>query len=139
MKKLLLLLLLIPNLVMAEEIALVCGGTADIIGWDKKPFQSDYKFEIFFDESKNNLNWRGTRFCSQEIDNTGTFSITKNLIKFECSGNEEAPSFRRKIKGSFALSRLSGEINWFKFMTSKDEKWWNENGSGKCEVAKLKF
>jgi hypothetical protein len=143
MKKIIFVLLFgLPNFCVAKEVSLECEGTIHYLHWKATEWISYKKpFEIYFDETKNSLSWRGISWCNDELT-SDEFKITKEHISYKCDAiNKEEAQTPDKINAWFALSRNTGKISWGMFMTSKKNKdeSFTQSGEGVCKLAVKKF
>jgi len=149
MKKLLLLLFLIPNLVMGEEVLLVCNGKSEHVGWYNNSKLYKESFEIIFDETLNTFSLRGMGCMKADEElKWEKFTINKDFITYECDGvNSDESSFVDSEKGGFTINRISGRIEWNIYRTSKyggdDSLIKKENytvlGAGECKSTTRAF
>lgn len=143
MKKIILVLLFgLPNFCIADEVRLECEGTVKYLHWKAKEWITNKtSFEIYFDENKNSLSWRGIAWCGHELI-SDEFKITKDLISYKCNAiDKDEATIPEKINGWFALSRNTGKISSGTFMTpkkNKDESF-TQSVEGSCNLAAKKF
>ena len=108
MKKLLLLLLLIPNLVMGESFYLICDGLEETqyLG-DNTKLNKSFGVEV----SDEYLTFNGTKYFNKEkiANPTVKYTKTQNSINFAFAGDSSIS------QGS--IDRISGQISYEVFHT----------------------
>ena len=147
MKKLLLLLLLIPNLVMAEATLLLCSSTdfrvSYLSGENLFTPTENSKITIEFDELNQKLsfdNFNVMAGCMGNISRQAlkieneTVKFTNDYIRYTCTvKNNKSP---KSNKSYFSINRITGEFNWTDFTTVDDtkpeESRMMQIGEGKC-------
>ena len=154
MKKLLLLIFLIPNLVMAEASLLLCSSTdfkvSALNGKNLFTPTENSKITIEFDELNQKLsfdNFNVMAGClgklsrqAMKIENE-SIKFTNDYISYTCTvKNNKSP---KNNESNFSLNRVTGEFYWTDFTTVDDtkpkESRMIQMGEGKCTKTNRAF
>ena len=154
MKKLLLLLLIAPTLILAEEFSLVCeceqtktiDGKNEIIS--NEQFIIQVKDEILvIDNDSWERSERYTNSQSSDSEFTGETKYKKDLSMIEAGGDAVftiSSCVELKIKSKIEINRISRNISMTKIIErsdicKKENKIMNTNIKGKCKKQERAF
>jgi hypothetical protein len=149
MKKLLLLLFLIPNLVMGESFVLVCEGnwTLKMKGSDNI-FRESGKFGVKgFDDSikVDGIIFVNDRYKTKEVDVVKTYEKFADTIYALRSIKTERKSYSREEYARVDIDRITGDIDFLASTKQNDNDTPEENFdtwktfTGSCKKSEKAF
>ena len=151
MKKLLLLLLLIPNLVMAEELILLCKGIQQYLydnSGNLSSYQNEYSIKVFDDSMsviRSSNKWEtyiNDRFNINDVEADMVYEKTKDSIY----GMRDITYnlYKRYEYSKVEINRITGDILYMQESLTKatdeyKEKSYSMTFTGKCKKKERAF
>ena len=152
MKKLLLLLLLIPNLVMAEEFILICKGVEQNL-YDNSDnlssYQNEYSIKVFDDSMRvitSSNKWDtyvNDRFNINDVEAVKVYEKTKDSI-YGMKDITYNTYNKRYEYSKVEINRITGDISYrqerlTKATDERKEKSYSMTFTGKCKKEERAF